>query len=78
MPEEAIRDFGEQPLSRIMKELHLQPTDLVRASQEQLTHKMVAKAVKGRKLNPHVKSKVLNALNQASGAQYALAEIFNY
>ena len=72
------RDLGPQPLAKIMLELGLKPNDLVSNSTEQLTHKMVGRAVKGRRLTPKIQQKILNALNKASGKQYALKDIFNY
>ena len=76
--DEVERNFGEQPLAGLMAELKLKPHDLVAASTEQLTHKMVARAMKGRRLTPPAKMKVLAALNKASGGSYGLADLFNY
>ncbi len=78
MPDDLERDLGEQPVARLLAELNLKHSDLVTTSTEQLTHKMVARACKGRRLTPNVQAKVLRALNAASGRQYALAELFNY
>lgn len=72
------RNLGEQPIARLLQEHQLKPHDLVAASTEQITHKMVARACKGRRLTPHIQSKVLRALNRASGATYTLAELFTY
>ena len=72
------RDLGEQPLAGLMKELALDAHDLVAASTEQLTHKMVQRACKGRRLTPHVQRKVRNALRAASGRAFELPELFNY
>lgn len=72
------RDLGEQPLAKIMAAQGLKPHDLVNSSSEQLTHKMVARAVKGRRLKPHSKFKVLNAINKACGKDYSLKDIFDY
>jgi len=74
----AERDLGEQPIARLMRELGLKPNDLVSNSTEQITHKMVSRAVKGRRLNPHVQRKILNALNKAAEKNYVLADLFNY
>lgn len=71
-------DLGEQPIVKIMAELGLKPHDLVSASTEQITHKMVAKAIKGRRLTPRVQRKVLNALNKAAAKEYSLQDLFNY
>ncbi|MHC4779978.1 MAG: hypothetical protein ACYTFG_15510, partial [Planctomycetota bacterium] len=56
------RDLGEQPIAGIMTSLGLKPADLVAVSTEQITHKMVARACKGRRLTPHVQSKICRAL----------------
>ncbi len=71
------RNLGEQPIARILSELGLKPHDLVAASTEQITHKMVARARKGRRLTPHVQRKILDALNAATGRTYALQDLFN-
>jgi hypothetical protein len=71
-------DLGPQPIAKLMIELGLKPVDLVSNSSEQLTFKMVGKAVKGRRLTPHIQRKILNALNKAANKQYQLKELFNY
>ncbi len=75
---EIKRNFGEQPIKKIMTEYELKPMDLVAASTEQITHKMVARACKGRRLTLNVKSKILNSLNKATGKEYSIKELFNY
>ena len=72
------RDLGEQPLARIMAERGLKSHDLVAASTEQITHKMVARACKGRRLTPNVQGKILHALNAATGGNYSPGDLFNY
>lgn len=72
------RNLGEQPLAGIMSERGLKRNDLVVASEEQLTHKMVFRASKGRRLTINVQRKVLNALNNAAGKNYSLRDLFNY
>jgi len=72
------RNLGEQPISKIMVDNHLKPHDLVSHSDEQLTHKMVSRAIKGRRLTPHVQMKVLNALNNTVGKSYSLKDLFTY
>ena len=72
------RNLGEQPIARIMREHGLKSHDLVAVSTEQITHKMVSRACKGRKLTLNVQSKVLNALNKATGKSYAMPDLFNY
>lgn len=72
------RNLGAQPITRLMAAHGLGARDLVAASTEQITHKMVARACKGRWLTPHVRIKILHALNAASGGNYAVADLFNY
>ncbi|QDU67202.1 hypothetical protein [Engelhardtia mirabilis] len=72
------RNLGEQPLARLLIQLELSPAQLVRASTEQLNHKMVSRATKGRRLTPSVQGKVLRALNAASGREFQLGQLFTY
>ncbi len=72
------RNLGEQPIAKIMAEAGLKPHDLVAASAVQMTHKMVARACKGRRLTPNTQSIVLNALQAATGRTFSLPELFNY
>ena len=72
------RDLGQQPLARLLTELGLKPHDLVAASTEQITHKMVQRGCKGRRLTRNVQGKLLRALNTASGNTYALPDLFTY
>lgn len=72
------RNLGTQPISQIMAEHNLRANDLVKASTEQITHKMVARACKGRKLTPNVQSKILKAINNAADKNYSMRDLFNY
>jgi len=72
------RDLGPQPIADLMKELGLDRHDLVAASTEQITHKMVARACKGRRLSFKVQQKILKALNTASEKEFVLSDLFNY
>ena len=72
------RNLGEQPLSAILEKRELKGHDLVAASAVQLTHKMVARARKGRRLTPNSQQKILNALNRATGESFTLRDLFNY
>jgi hypothetical protein len=71
-------DFGPQPIAEIMAKRKLKPHDLVAASTEQLTHKMVGRACKGRRLSRRVQLKVRNALNTVMEANYSLKDLFTY
>ena len=78
MSHELERNLGVQPIADIMTERGLKPHDLVEASTEQITHKMVSKACKGRRLTPNVQGKVLRALTAATGESFEMADLFDY
>lgn len=78
MPPDLERNLGEQPIARLMAEHALKPGHLVEASTEHITRKMVSRACKGRWLTPHVRSKLLRALNRATGKAYSLSDLFTY
>ncbi len=71
-------NMGAQPLASIMDEKGLTAHDLVAASDEQITHKMIARGRKGRRLSRNVQFKILRALINATETQYALKDVFNY
>ena len=71
--------MGPQPLDAIMARLGLTNHDLVVASAEQLTHKVVAKGRKGKKLTPGARHKILLALSSVRpGETFRIEELFNY
>ena len=78
MDGESDRNLGEQPVARLMAELGLRPHDLVAAAPAPITHKMVARACKGRRLTANAQAKVLAALNRAARANYTLDHLFTY
>jgi hypothetical protein len=79
MNDDIERNLGPQPIAGVMARHNLKPHDLVAAlPPQQLTHKMVSRACKGRKLTDKSKSKVLNALNLAAKKNYTLSDLFNY
>jgi hypothetical protein len=78
MTEEIERNLGEQPIAKIMADAELKANDLVVASTEHITHKMVARACKGRRLTSNVKVKIRTALNKVSGKDYKTQDLFNY
>lgn len=76
---ESDADLGEQPLDALLNKLNIPNTDLVRVSTLQLTHKMVAKGRKGRRLTSNVKNKILMALQQLrSDDKLSMKDLFNY
>jgi len=68
MPD-ATRDHGTQPLDRLMTRWGISNHDLVGTSVEQLNHKQVQRARKGRQLTPHLMQKVTRTLNDAVHAR---------
>jgi hypothetical protein len=72
------RNMGEQPIARLLDEAGLRPHDLVKASAVQMTHKMVSRACKGRRLTENTQTIVLNALQAATGRTFELKDLFNY
>ncbi len=78
MNPELERNLGEQPIARIMREHNLKPHDLVAISPVEMTHKMVSRACRGRRLTLNTQLKVVTALNRATGRDYSLRDLFNY
>lgn len=78
MKDSIERTMGHQPIADLMEQLQLKPHDLVAASKEQLTHKMVARAMKGRRLTINTRGIVQRAMNQATGRIWPQAQLFNY
>ena len=62
------RNLGEQPIAQVMAAHDLKAHDLVQASTEQLTHKMVARACKGRRLTPTMSGIRASISSRPSGA----------
>ena len=68
-----------QPIDRLMAKIGLTNADLVNASTEQLSFKMVQKARKGRPLSLHVQEKILKALLKAKpDLKIRRRELFHY
>ena len=63
------RDLGLQPLDKMMGEWGIDNHQLVEVSTEQLTHKQVQKARKGRRLTLKMMQKVTRAFNVAIWGQ---------
>ena len=62
--DELTRDHGLQPLDGLMVRWNLANHELVEVSTEQLNHKQVQKARKGRQLTLHLMQKMMRALNE--------------
>ena len=78
MKDDIERNLGVQPIVSIMNDGGLGVHDLVAASSQQITHKMVSRACKGRRLTRRVQLKVLKALSSATEKDYSLSDLFNY
>jgi hypothetical protein len=61
-----------------MAERGWKPSDLVDASQEQLTHKMVARAMKGRRLTANTMGKVQRAWERLAEGPCRRSDLFDY
>ncbi|MEO0018753.1 MAG: hypothetical protein RLZZ522_2036 [Verrucomicrobiota bacterium] len=72
--DEPTHNHGVQPLDELMERWHLTNHELVNASTEQLNHKQVQKARKGRHLTLHLMQKVMRAFNAAVAASLAKTE----
>jgi hypothetical protein len=69
---------GPQPLDAILQERGLSNHQLVVHSGGDLTHKVVQKGRKGRRLTRNAQEKILRAINIATASGYSLEEVFNY
>ncbi|MEO8616175.1 MAG: hypothetical protein ABI600_13605 [Luteolibacter sp.] len=87
--DELTRDHGLQPLDGLMVRWNLANHELVEVSTEQLNHKQVQKARKGRQLTLHLMQKMMRALNETIVAKlpkeerakfvpYLHKHLFNY
>jgi hypothetical protein len=70
--------MGPQPLGRLMEELSLKPHNLVEASPDQITHKLVSRAIKGRWLTRHSQRLIVRAWRAATGRSEGVGELFGY
>ena len=84
-PDNLELDLGPQPLDEIMQSKDLSNHDLVEASEDQLSHKMVSRGRKGRRLKRKAQEKIMRAINAHTKEQtpdepqvYTLADLFNY
>ena len=67
--DELTRDHGPQPLDGLMDRWNITNHELVEVSEEQLNHKQVQKARKGRQLTLHLMQKLMRALNETALAK---------
>ena len=73
------RDLGPQPIDTLLTTWGKSNADVVSVSTKQLSHKMVQKARKGRRLTPNVQYKILAAITTLKpDAGLTLKDLFNY
>jgi hypothetical protein len=83
------RDHGPQPIDGLMSRWGLTSHRMVEVSEEQLNHKQVQRARKGRQLTLHLMQKICRALNdsitvslpkdkRAEFSPYSHKQLFNY
>lgn len=72
------RNLGEQPLAELMRKHEISTHDLVAVSPEPITHKMVARACKGRRLTPNSRNKIIKAMEMALGRDFKKSDLFTY
>lgn len=74
------RNFGPQPLDKIMTDLGMGNHRLVEVCREPLTHKAVQRARKGRRLTPHMQRRIVEAFNLAAAPETPLQrpDLFSY
>lgn len=77
------RNHGPQPLDELLARLGLDNHDLVASSTDQLTHKQVQKARKGRHVTKNIQMKILRAVqaslrSREDVSQPVLSDLFNY
>lgn len=79
IPQPKIMDLGPQPLDRILNELSLDNHAIVEAGRsEQLTHKQVQKARRGRRVTPNLQRKITRAVNSATSGEWRIDQLFDY
>lgn len=71
---DSTRDHDTQPIDALMARWQLGNHDLVACSIDQLTHKQVQKARKGRQLTLHMMQKITQTLNEAIHARLGKEE----
>lgn len=72
--QEPTRDHGPQPIDSLLTRWGLSNHVLVETSIDQLNHKQVQKARKGRQLTLHMMQKITQTLNEAIFQQLGKAE----
>jgi len=76
--QEMTRDHGPQPIDEMMTRWGMSNHELEDASEEQLNHKQVQKARKGRQLTLHLMQKLTRAFNAAVVSRLPKAERPNF
>ena len=77
------RNLGTQPIDAVMEKHALKNHDVVQMNRGGLTHKIVQKARKGRRIKPNMKVRVTVALyvalkQRGIEEKYGVGQLFNY
>ncbi|MBN1125006.1 MAG: hypothetical protein JXA82_08360 [Sedimentisphaerales bacterium] len=78
MAETIERNLGPQPIAQLLLVHGLKAHNVVAASDVQITHKMISRACKGRRLTLRTQAKILAAVNKATGKNYTMTDLFTY
>ena len=78
MSEQNDMEAGVQPLDQLIVDAGLRNNDLVKISDNGLTHKQVSKARRGRKITRRMQLKVLSAWNSLIDHESVIDDLFNY
>lgn len=78
MSEQNNMEAGVQPLDQLIVDAGLRNNDLVKISDNGLTHKQVSKARRGRKITRRMQLKVLSAWNSLIDHECVIDDLFNY
>lgn len=78
MNNEIERNLGPQPFAGILESEGLTPHRLVETNPVAITHKLVSRGAKGRRLTRHSQQLLLEALNKTASRAYVLSELFDY
>ncbi len=71
-------EAGPQPIEQLLEKHNSSVTDIIKASDEHLTHKVIRKACRGRRLTKRMQNKIVRALNHYANTEYRRDELFNY
>jgi hypothetical protein len=78
IPTDLDRNLGPQPIAALLEQHKLSHHDVVNASPEPITHKLVARACKGRRLTANSRNKIIRAMEKVLGKTLSKKDLFTY